>query len=89
MGDMTTDRYFDNVLNAMRFWTKRGFSHVDKTPPAFMTMKSKVFDSTDVSDTGIHVHSFITKYLLHGEFSDHQRYASVISFRNYKNATQH
>ena len=53
MGDMTTDCYFENVLNAMRFWTKRGFSNVDKTPPAFMAMKSKGFDSTDVSDTGI------------------------------------
>ena len=53
MGDMTTDRYFENVLNAMRFWTKRGFSRVDKTPSAFMTMKSKGFDSTDVSDSGI------------------------------------
>merc|ERR1719245_2266864 len=46
MGDVTTDDYFENVLNAMRFWTKRGFSRVDKTPPAFMTMKSKGFDST-------------------------------------------
>ena len=50
MGDVTTDRYFENVLNAMRFWTKRGFSRVDRAPPAFMTMKSKGFDSTDVSD---------------------------------------
>ena len=50
MGDVTTDGYFENVLNAMRFWTKRGFSGVDRTPPAFMTMKSKGFDSTDVSD---------------------------------------
>ena len=50
---MTTNRYFENVLNAMRFWTKRGFSNVDKTPQAFMTMVSKGFDSTDVSDTGI------------------------------------
>ena len=50
MGDVTTDGYFENVLNAMRFWTKRGFSRVDRTPPAFMTMKSKGFDSTDVSD---------------------------------------
>ena len=47
---MTTDRYFENVLNAMRFWTKRGFSRVDRAPPAFMTMKLKGFDSTDVSD---------------------------------------
>ena len=50
MGDVTTDGYFENVLNAMRFWTKRGFSRVDRTPPAFMTMESKGFDSTDVSD---------------------------------------
>ena len=53
MGDMTTDCYFENVLNAMRFWTRRGFSKVDKTPQAFMTMVSKGFDSTDVSDTRI------------------------------------
>ena len=71
MGDVTTDRYFENVLNAMRFWTKRGFSRVDRAPPAFMTMKSKGFDSTDVSDTGMHVqidsNLHITQNLLLGE----------------------
>ena len=32
MADMSADRYLENVLEAMRFWTKRGFSDVDQGP---------------------------------------------------------
>ena len=50
MADMSKDRYFENILNAMRFWTKRGFSDVDQGPNVeYMTVQSKGFDTTEVN----------------------------------------
>ena len=51
MADMSADRYFENVLNAMRFWTKKAFSDLDRMPVEYMTVQSKGFDTTEVSST--------------------------------------
>ena len=49
MADMAGDRYFENILNAMRFWTKKAFSDLEKGPEEYMNVQSKGFDTTEVS----------------------------------------
>ena len=51
MADMSGDRYFENILNAMRFWTKRAFADLEKRPEEYMSVQSKGFDTTEVSNT--------------------------------------
>ena len=47
---MSAERYFENVFNAVRFWTRKAFSEVDRRPPEYMTVQSKGFDTTMVHE---------------------------------------
>ena len=45
---MSGERYFENVFNARRFWTRKAFSEVDRRPLEYMAVQSKGFDTTMV-----------------------------------------
>ena len=51
MADMSRDRYFENIFNAMRFWTKKAFADLEKRPEVYMNVQSKGYDTTEVSNT--------------------------------------
>ena len=45
---LSGERYFENVLNAVRFWTRKAFSEVDRRSLEYMADQSKGFDTTMV-----------------------------------------